>query len=118
MRNKIIDSLKDLKDCGLSPIDQIFIYKDSGFFLLKFTITIFFQLCIVTLSLFETLVSLNCEDVMLWLVFRHLIPMQHLLPSQKVTIRQPGKQIQSYFGFYLYRESSVSVEIHSCPNDV
>ena len=51
------------------------------------------QLCIVTLSLFETLVSLNCEDVMLWLVFRHLIPMQHLLTSQKNTIRQPGNFI-------------------------
>ena len=47
------------------------------------------QLCTVTLSLFETLVGLNCEDVMLWLVFRHLIPMAHLIPSQRPTIRQP-----------------------------
>lgn len=47
------------------------------------------QLCVVTLALFETLIGLNCEDVMLWLVFRHLIPMHHLLPIQRVTIRQP-----------------------------
>lgn len=47
------------------------------------------QLCIVTLSLFETLIGLNCEDVMLWLIFRHLIPMTCLLPSQRATIRQP-----------------------------
>ena len=40
------------------------------------------KLCAVTLSLFETLLALNCEDVMLWLVLRHLIPLRHLLPSQ------------------------------------
>ena len=47
---------------------------------------LFFQLCTVTLSLFETLVGLNCEDVMLWLVFRHLIPMTYLLPSQRASL--------------------------------
>ena len=47
------------------------------------------QLCTVTLSLFETLVGLNCEDVMLWLVFRHLIPMDHLVPCQRPSIKQP-----------------------------
>ena len=50
-----------------------------------------FQLCSVTLSLFDTLVSLNCEDVMLWLVFRHLIPMNHILLSQRNAIRHPGQ---------------------------
>ena len=30
--------------------------------------------------------GLNCEDVMLWLVFRHLIPMNYLLPSQRETL--------------------------------
>lgn len=39
------------------------------------------QICIVTLSLFETLVSFNMEDVMLSLVFRHLISCSFLLPS-------------------------------------
>ena len=47
---------------------------------------ILWQLCTVTLTLFETLVGLNCEDVMLWLVFRHLIPMNYLLPSQRETL--------------------------------
>ena len=32
------------------------------------------QLCIVTLALLETLVSLHLEDVMLNLVFQHLLP--------------------------------------------
>jgi len=39
------------------------------------------QICIVTLSLFETLVSFNLEDVMLSLVFRHLVTCSFLLPS-------------------------------------
>ena len=47
------------------------------------------QLSTVTLSFFETLVGLNCEDVMLWLIFRHLIPQTAFLPSQKSTIRHP-----------------------------
>ncbi len=47
------------------------------------------QLCQVTLSLFDLLVGLNCEDVMFWLVFRHLVPMRHLLPSQREAIREP-----------------------------
>ncbi|TRY73372.1 hypothetical protein TCAL_01536 [Tigriopus californicus] len=47
------------------------------------------KLCQVSLSLFETLINLNCEDVLLWLVFRHLIPLRHILPSQKDLIREP-----------------------------
>jgi len=39
------------------------------------------QICIVTLALFETLVSFNIEDVMLSLVFKHLISCSFLLPS-------------------------------------
>lgn len=48
-----------------------------------------FQLCTVTLSLFEILVGLNCEDVMFWLIFRYLIPMNYMLPTQTALIRQP-----------------------------
>ena len=47
------------------------------------------QLSTVTLSFFETLVGLNCEDVMLWLIFRHLIPQTAFLPSQRSAIRHP-----------------------------
>ena len=39
------------------------------------------QLCSVTLQLFETLVSLNMEDVMISLVFKHLSNCNYLLPS-------------------------------------
>jgi len=41
------------------------------------------KLCQVTLSLFDVLVSLNNEDVLFWLVLRHLVPLRHLLPSQR-----------------------------------
>lgn len=44
---------------------------------------IIFQLCLVTLALFETLVDLNCEDVMLELVLRYLVPCTHVMLSQR-----------------------------------
>jgi len=47
------------------------------------------QLSTVSLSFFETLIGLNCEDVMLWLIFKHLIPQTAFLPSQRPTIRHP-----------------------------
>ena len=50
---------------------------------------ILFQLSTVSLSFFETLIGLNCEDVMLWLIFKHLIPQTAFLPSQRPTIRHP-----------------------------
>ena len=72
------------------------------------------QLCTVTLSLFETLVGLNCEDVMLWLVFRHLIPMDHLVPCQRPSIKQPdlhGRASERYV--------STSIEIQNTTfNDI
>lgn len=41
------------------------------------------QLALVSLALFETLVDLNCEDVMLELVYHHLQPCRHLMFSQR-----------------------------------
>ncbi|XP_017786072.1 PREDICTED: UPF0518 protein AGAP011705 [Nicrophorus vespilloides] len=41
------------------------------------------QLSLVSLALFETLIDLNCEDVMLKLVFHHLQPCLHLMISQR-----------------------------------
>ncbi|PSN55373.1 hypothetical protein C0J52_01825 [Blattella germanica] len=45
------------------------------------------RLCLVTLALFETLVDLNCEDVMLELVFRYLVPCTHVMLSQRRRVR-------------------------------
>ncbi|XP_037232035.1 FTS and Hook-interacting protein isoform X1 [Falco rusticolus] len=45
------------------------------------------RLCMVSLSLFRTLLSLNCEDVMLQLVLRYLLPCSHVMLSQKRAVR-------------------------------
>lgn len=41
------------------------------------------QLCLVTLALFETMIEMNCEDLMLELVFQYLQPCLHLMLSQR-----------------------------------
>lgn len=40
------------------------------------------RLSLVSLALFETIVDLNCEDIMLELIFQHLKPCMHLMASQ------------------------------------
>uniref|UniRef100_A0A8C6VPX3 FHF complex subunit HOOK interacting protein 1A n=1 Tax=Naja naja TaxID=35670 RepID=A0A8C6VPX3_NAJNA len=45
-------------------------------------------LCVVSLALFKTLISLHCEDVMLQLVLRYLIPCNHIMFSQRRAVRE------------------------------
>ncbi|XP_017888480.1 UPF0518 protein AAEL005291 isoform X2 [Ceratina calcarata] len=45
------------------------------------------RLCIVTLGLFETLVNLNCEDIMLELCLGALSPCSHVMFSQRRRLR-------------------------------
>ncbi|XP_077426343.1 FHF complex subunit HOOK-interacting protein 1A [Vanacampus margaritifer] len=47
-----------------------------------------FQLGIVSLALFRTLISLHCEDVMLQLILRYLIPCNHMMLSQRRVVRE------------------------------
>lgn len=47
-----------------------------------------FQLGIVSLALFRTLIGLYCEDVMLQLVLRYLIPCNHMMLSQRRVVRE------------------------------
>ncbi|XP_030047506.1 FHF complex subunit HOOK-interacting protein 1A [Microcaecilia unicolor] len=47
-----------------------------------------FRLCVVSLALFRTLISLHCEDVMLQLVLRYLIPCNHMMLSQRSAVRE------------------------------
>lgn len=47
-----------------------------------------FQLGTVSLALFRTLIGLYCEDVMLQLILRYLIPCTHLLPSKRRKLRE------------------------------
>ncbi|XP_066248369.1 FHIP family protein AGAP011705 [Euwallacea similis] len=41
------------------------------------------QLCLVSLALFESMIDLNCEDLLLELVFKYLQPCFHLIMSQR-----------------------------------
>ncbi|KAG5899461.1 hypothetical protein JTB14_015314 [Gonioctena quinquepunctata] len=41
------------------------------------------QLCLVSLAVFESMIDLDCEDLMLELVFKHLQPCLHLMTSQR-----------------------------------
>ncbi|GLG93181.1 UPF0518 protein AGAP011705 [Gryllus bimaculatus] len=45
------------------------------------------RLGLVSLALFDSLVALCCEDVMLELVFRHLVPCTHVMLSQRRRVR-------------------------------
>ncbi|XP_071042061.1 FHF complex subunit HOOK-interacting protein 1B isoform X2 [Parasteatoda tepidariorum] len=45
------------------------------------------RLCLVTMSLFQSLLELNCEDVLFELVFRYLIPCSHVMVSQRSRVR-------------------------------
>uniref|UniRef100_F6Q3R0 FHF complex subunit HOOK interacting protein 1A n=1 Tax=Ornithorhynchus anatinus TaxID=9258 RepID=F6Q3R0_ORNAN len=47
-----------------------------------------FRLCVVSLALFRTLIGLHCEDVMLQLVLRYLIPCNHMMMSQKLAVKE------------------------------
>ncbi|XP_054635093.1 FHF complex subunit HOOK interacting protein 1A isoform X2 [Dunckerocampus dactyliophorus] len=47
-----------------------------------------FQLGIVSLALFRTLIALQCEDVMLQLILRYLIPCNHMMLSQRRVVRE------------------------------
>ncbi|XP_038055074.1 FTS and Hook-interacting protein-like isoform X2 [Patiria miniata] len=46
------------------------------------------RLCLVTLSLFHTLVNLNCEDFMLELILKFLVPCNHIMVSQRKAIKE------------------------------
>ncbi|KAK7479180.1 hypothetical protein BaRGS_00029524 [Batillaria attramentaria] len=44
-------------------------------------------LSLISLSLFHTLIDLNCEEVMFHLVFKYLIPCTHVMVSQRRAVR-------------------------------
>ncbi|KAM8843478.1 FHF complex subunit HOOK-interacting protein 1A isoform 1-T1 [Synchiropus picturatus] len=47
-----------------------------------------FQLGTVSLALFRTLIGLHCEDVMLQLILRYLIPCNHMMLSQRRVVKE------------------------------
>ncbi|XP_072262010.1 FHF complex subunit HOOK-interacting protein 1A [Pyxicephalus adspersus] len=47
-----------------------------------------FRLCVVSLALFRTLIGLHCEDVMLQLILRYLLPCNHIMVSQRWAVKE------------------------------
>ncbi|XP_076581059.1 FHF complex subunit HOOK-interacting protein 1A-like isoform X1 [Chaetodon auriga] len=60
-----------------------------------------FQLGTVSLALFRTLIGLFCEDVMLQLVFRYLIPCSHLSRKQRCSLKHRDCYSSSAASFLL-----------------
>ncbi|XP_060805971.1 FHIP family protein GJ17503 isoform X2 [Amyelois transitella] len=56
------------------------------------------QLSLVSLSLMETLINLNCEDVMIELIYKHILNGHHVMTSHKHKISNPEP----------YREAAVA----------
>lgn len=54
------------------------------------------QLCLVSLAVFESMVDLDCEDLMLELVFKHLQPCLHLMISQRKILLPLDPYCQSF----------------------
>ncbi|KAK6626133.1 hypothetical protein RUM43_006438 [Polyplax serrata] len=46
------------------------------------------RLCVVTLSLLETLINLDSEEVMVELILKHLVPCNHVMLSQRRRLRE------------------------------
>ncbi|XP_050519958.1 FHIP family protein GL19323 isoform X2 [Daktulosphaira vitifoliae] len=46
------------------------------------------KVCTATLALMETIVDLNCEDIMLDLILKYLVPCTHIMLSQRSRIKQ------------------------------
>ncbi|KAK2863266.1 hypothetical protein Q5P01_002799 [Channa striata] len=64
-----------------------------------------FQLGTVSLALFRTLIGLFCEDVMLQLVFRYLIPGSHLSRKQRFSLQRRDCYSSSAASFLLLMPS-------------
>ncbi|XP_059210217.1 FHF complex subunit HOOK-interacting protein 1A-like [Centropristis striata] len=72
-----------------------------------------FQLGTVSLALFRTLIGLFCEDVMLQLVFRYLIPCSHLSRKQRSSLQQRDCYSSSATSFLLLLPSWCPGSLHN-----
>ncbi|XP_063415615.1 FHF complex subunit HOOK-interacting protein 1A-like isoform X2 [Mytilus trossulus] len=76
-------------------------------------------LCSASLSLFKTLVDLNCEDVMFEIIFKHLIPCSHVMVSQRRAVKDLDLYSKSSERFLSLRPSCLvtgSQDIHKIPD--
>ncbi|XP_073432361.1 FHF complex subunit HOOK-interacting protein 1A [Dendrobates tinctorius] len=47
-----------------------------------------FRLCVVSLAMFQTLIGFHCEDVMLQLLLRYLLPCNYMMLSQRSAVKE------------------------------
>ncbi|XP_076182942.1 FHIP family protein AGAP011705 isoform X2 [Ptiloglossa arizonensis] len=82
------------------------------------------RLCIVTLALFETLVNLNCEDVMLELCLGALSPCSHVMLSQRRRLRHIdpfGRAAEKFLSLMpncCSPLATINTQFNSLPNNV
>ncbi|KAK9890137.1 hypothetical protein WA026_008944 [Henosepilachna vigintioctopunctata] len=76
------------------------------------------QLVLVTLSLFDTMIDLNCEDLMLELVFQYLQPCLHLMLSQRKNLLLLDPYCNSFEKLLLLSPSSCDIDSNSPKLDV
>ncbi|XP_028658531.1 FHF complex subunit HOOK interacting protein 1A [Erpetoichthys calabaricus] len=85
--------LRNISELALLQIflSFIFLHKHENVHILDTLVSRIntpFQLGTVSLALFRTLIGLHCEDVMLQLVLRYLIPCTHMMLSQRRVVRE------------------------------
>ncbi|XP_025833701.1 UPF0518 protein AGAP011705-like [Agrilus planipennis] len=68
------------------------------------------QISLVTISLFETIVDLNCEDLMLELVFQHLLPSLHLILSHRQKMLLLDPHCHSFEKFLALAPNCINIE--------
>ncbi|XP_050450016.1 FHIP family protein AAEL005291-like isoform X2 [Cataglyphis hispanica] len=79
------------------------------------------RLCIVTLALFETLVNLNCEDIMLELCLSALSPCSHIMLSQRSRLRDIdpfGRAAEKFLSLTPYCCSTMFTSLDSQTNSL
>ncbi|XP_015277242.1 PREDICTED: FTS and Hook-interacting protein [Gekko japonicus] len=72
------------------------------------------RLCMVSLSLFRTLLSLHCEDVLLQVVLRYLIPCSPVMLSQKRAHPARWEEVSELDGNYLEYLRDARLHVDRC----
>ncbi|KAG8453974.1 hypothetical protein GDO86_000558 [Hymenochirus boettgeri] len=73
-----------------------------------------FRLCVVSLALFRTLIGLHCEDAMLQLILRYLIPCSHIMVTQRRAVKAQDCYSDSAAKFLTLTPECCAIIASSC----
>lgn len=104
--------LKNTEKCDMVFIDFSVITITCYLHLTRFL----FQLCVVTLSLLETLINLDSEEVMVELILKHLAPCNHVMISQRRRLREVEPYASNAFKFLSLSPSCCSMRSVPVPS--